>query len=68
MFRGTACRGGNFGRLVGAGIFLGTYDFLGPYRLAVYGAMYDRFSPELYSLRWLIRLICYGAAGALSFG
>ena len=68
------CSGGRraaaviLGALVGAGIFLGTYDFLEPYRLAVYGAMYDRFSPELYSLCWLIRLICYGAAGALSFG
>lgn len=54
------------GALAGAVIFLGTYDFLEPYRLAVYGAMYDRFSPELYPAAWLIRLVCYGAAGALS--
>ncbi len=56
------------GALAGAVIFLGTYDFLEPYRLAVYGAMYDRFAPDLYPVCWLIRLICYGAAGAISAG
>lgn len=56
------------GAAVAAVIFLGTYDYLEPYRLAVYGAMYDRFAPELYSACWLIRLICYLAAAALSFG
>ena len=30
------------GAAVAAVIFLGTYDYLEPYRLAVYGAMYDR--------------------------
>ena len=49
-------------------IFLGTYDYLEPYRLAVYGAMYDRFAPELYPVCWLIRLVCYGAALSLSLG
>lgn len=56
------------GAVSGAVVFLGTYDYLEPYRLAVYGAMYDRFAPELYPVCWLIRLICYLMAGALSFG
>ncbi len=65
---GTRLAAGAAGALAGAVIFLGTYDFLEPYRLAVYGAMYDRFAPELYPLCWLIRLICYGAAGVISAG
>lgn len=71
---GAVCSGKRRAAAVGLGavtaavIFLGTYDYLEPYRLAVYGAMYDRFAPELYSVCWLIRLVCYLAAGALSFG
>ena len=68
------CRGGRrlaaiaLAAVWAAVIFLGTYDYLEPYRLAVYGAMYDRFAPELYPVCWLIRLVCYGAALSLSLG
>lgn len=54
--------------LIAAVIFFGTYDFFGKYTLAVYGAMYDRFAPELYPFCWLIRLAVYLLAAAMSFG
>ncbi len=54
--------------VVAAVIFLGTYDYLGRYTLAVYGAMYDRFDPGLYPVAWVIRLASYGVAVVLTWG